>query len=193
MQWAPLWASEFLPYARKLGASIWLAAGLAGFIGDLSTYATTAFQLALSLNPGSVTSHWEFYMLGYLPTQIPLAILEFAFTAAAVQYIHNNRPEIFTWWRKSPTISQPLATAPKPIQTQSSKPRRFKIDKFTKYAILTMLIMLAIMLVSTYVGVSFSRQNGRHRLRCQGIQLPHPLHTWLMNTSFSQSEEHAVA
>ncbi len=139
---------------RKLGASIWLAAGLAGFIGDLSTYATTAFQLALSLNPGSVTSHWELYMLGYLPTQIPLAILEFAFTAAAVQYIHNNRPEILTWWRKSPTISQPLATAPKPIQTQSSKPRRFKIDKFTKYAILTMLIMLAIMLVSTYVGVN---------------------------------------
>jgi len=139
---------------RKLGASIWLAAGLAGFIGDLSTYATTAFQLALSLNPTSVPQYWEIYMLGYLPTQIPLAILEFAFTAAAVQYIHVHRPEILKWWRSFPTVSPIIRNLPKEIEVKPSNQRRRKLDKFTKYALLTMAIMLAIMLVSTYVGVN---------------------------------------
>jgi len=81
---------------KKLGASVWLAAGVAGFIGDLSTYAFTSLQLALSLNPNSIAQHWGIYLLGYLPTQIPLATLEFAFTAAAVQYIQTHRPEILT-------------------------------------------------------------------------------------------------
>ncbi len=139
---------------RKLGASIWLAAGLAGFIGDLSTYATTAFQLALSLNPTSVPQHWEIYMLGYLPTQIPLAILEFAFTAAAVQYIQVHRPEILKWWRGFPTNSPMVSDLPKTVDVKPSNHGRHKIDKFTKYALLTMIIMLAIMLVSTYVGVN---------------------------------------
>src|SRR5512136_2511640 len=35
---------------RKAGASFWLSAGFAGFIGDMLTYATTALQLALSLH-----------------------------------------------------------------------------------------------------------------------------------------------
>ena len=143
---------------KKLGASIWLAAGIAGFIGDLSTYATTALQLALSLNPNSVASHWEIYMLGYLPTQIPLAILEFAFTAAAVQYIQIHRPEILKWWRGGPTLSPMVRNVPKAadLSRPASRPdrRRPKLDKFTKYVLLTMAVMLTIMLVSTYVGVN---------------------------------------
>jgi cobalt/nickel transport system permease protein len=140
---------------KKLGASVWLAAGVAGFIGDLSTYAFTALQLAFSLNPGSVGQHWEIYMLGYLPTQIPLAILEFAFTAAAVQYIQIHRPEIFTWWKGIPTITTPtLANSPKPVDLKVSNHKRHRIDKFTKYALVTMTVIIAIMLVSTYVGVN---------------------------------------
>ncbi len=142
---------------KKLGASVWLAAGVAGFVGDLSTYGFTALQLAFSLNPDSFAQHWEIYMLGYLPTQLPLAILEFAFTAAAVQYIQIHRPEILTWWRGFPAVAHT------PIVTSSSKPvnrkverqaHRSRIDKFTKYALITMTVMLAIMLVSTYVGVT---------------------------------------
>lgn len=139
---------------KKLGASVWLAAGVAGFIGDLSTYAFTALQLAISLNPGSIGQHWEIYMLGYLPTQIPLAILEFAFTAAAVQYIQIHRPEILTWWKGFPTTSRTPINSSKPVQLKASNRRVHKIDKFTKYALLTMTVMLAIMLVFTYVGVN---------------------------------------
>jgi cobalt/nickel transport system permease protein len=139
---------------KKLGASVWLAAGVAGFIGDLSTYAFTALQLAFSLNPVSIGQHWEIYLLGYLPTQIPLAILEFAFTAAAVQYIHTHRPEILTWWKGVPTTSPTLTNSPKSVDLKISKHKGSKIDKFTKYALITMTLMIAIMLVSTYVGVN---------------------------------------
>ena len=139
---------------KKLGASVWLAAGVAGFFGDLATYGFTALQLALSLNPDSIGQHWVIYMLGYLPTQLPLAVLEFAFTAAAVQYIQIHRPEILTWWRGFPATSRTSIASSKPVIRKVSKRGRSRIDKFTKYALVTMTIILAIMLVLTYVGVN---------------------------------------
>lgn len=83
---------------RKTGASIWLSAGIGGLIGDLMTYITAAFELAISIHPSNTFTWWGVFTLGYLPTQIPLAALEFAFTAAAVQYIANHRPELLKWW-----------------------------------------------------------------------------------------------
>ncbi len=83
---------------KKAGASIWLSAGMGGLVGDLMTYTTTALQLALSVHPEAVTTYWGIFALGFLPTQIPLAILEFGITAAAVQYIANHRPELLDWW-----------------------------------------------------------------------------------------------
>lgn len=71
---------------------LWFAAGLAGLVGDMFTYATTALELALSLNPSSVVQHWVIYFAGFAPTQIPLAIAEFAFTAAIVGYVSEKRP-----------------------------------------------------------------------------------------------------
>jgi len=83
---------------RKAGASIWLSAGMGGVVGDLMTYVTAAFELAISIHPSNMYTWWGIFMLGYLPTQIPLAILEFGFTAAAIQYIANHRPELLKWW-----------------------------------------------------------------------------------------------
>jgi cobalt/nickel transport system permease protein len=90
--YATFWA------ARKAGGSIWLSAGLGGVVGDLMTYVTAAFELAISIHPSNMVTWWGIFTLGYLPTQIPLAILEFGFTAAAVQYIANHRPELLKWW-----------------------------------------------------------------------------------------------
>ncbi len=73
---------------------LWLSAGLAGFIGDILTYATSALELALSSNPNSVMQHWLIYFLGYGPTQIPIAIAEFAFTAGIIQYVADKRPHL---------------------------------------------------------------------------------------------------
>lgn len=85
---------------RKIGASIWLSAGLGGLVGDLMTYVIAALELALSNNPSNVVTYWGVYALGFLPTQIPLAILEFGFTAVAIQYIADHKPEILSWWLK---------------------------------------------------------------------------------------------
>jgi len=83
---------------RKAGASIWLSAGMGGLVGDLVTYVVAAFELAISLHPTNLLEWWGIFTVGYLPTQIPLAILEFGFTAAAIQYIANHRPELLKWW-----------------------------------------------------------------------------------------------
>lgn len=85
---------------RKVGASFWLSAGLGGLLGDLMTYVTTALQLALSLHQESVLSSWGLFTIGFIPTQIPLAIIEFGFTATAIQYVVNRRPEMLRWWKK---------------------------------------------------------------------------------------------
>jgi len=83
---------------RKAGASIWLSAGMGGLVGDLMTYVTAAFELAISIHPSNFVLWWGTFTVLYLPTQIPLAILEFGFTAAAVRYIANHRPELLKWW-----------------------------------------------------------------------------------------------
>ncbi len=80
---------------RKAKAPLWFSAGMAGFIGDMVTYLVSSFELAVGLHTGSSILHyWWIYFMGYGPTQIPLAIGEFIFTAAVVQYIADRRPEL---------------------------------------------------------------------------------------------------
>ena len=87
--------SGYLVYkATRKFLPLWVAAGLAGFFGDIFTYLTTALELALSLNPDSILQHWLIYSLGFVPTQLPLAIAEFAFTAGIIGYIAEKRPQL---------------------------------------------------------------------------------------------------
>jgi cobalt/nickel transport system permease protein len=133
---------------RKVGVSFWLAAGLAGFIGDMLTYITTALQLALSLHPEAVISNWMVFTAEFSVIQIPISILEFAFTGATIQYIMNHRPEILKW-------GKPQLGFIHEVQNQSSILQNGKgIDKFTKYTVAAMFIIIAGMLVSTYAGYS---------------------------------------
>ncbi len=133
---------------RKAGASFWLSAGIAGLVGDLLTYVTTALQLALSLHPEAVLSNWALFTAEFSIVQIPISILEFAFTAATIQYIVNHRPELLKWWHKQggpvfvPQLQEPVRRA------------KSRLDKFTKYALITMFAIVAGMLISTYVGFS---------------------------------------
>jgi cobalt/nickel transport system permease protein len=78
---------------RKAGASFWFSAGMAGLVGDILTYIMTAFELAISLHPGNFLYYWILFSLGFVPTQIPLAIGEFVFTGATVRYVKERRPE----------------------------------------------------------------------------------------------------
>ena len=80
---------------RLCHSPLWLAAGLAGLVGDLVTYLTSAFELALSLH-GNVPlfKQWMIFFMGYGPTQLPLAVAEAVFTAAVLQAMASRRPDL---------------------------------------------------------------------------------------------------
>ncbi len=89
----------FLGYAvylalRKMRVSIWLSAGLGGFFGDLATYLTTAGQLAFALHPEEPLLYLGIFSAGFTPTQVPIAIMEFALTAAVIRYAAITKPEM---------------------------------------------------------------------------------------------------
>lgn len=92
--------------ARKAGGSFWLSAALGGFAGDMLTYATTAFQLALNQSftlyqsPNYLLPYFTLYMVEFSFVQIPIAIIEAAFTAITIQYMTTHKPEILKWWHK---------------------------------------------------------------------------------------------
>ena len=73
---------------------LWFSAGMAAFIGSILTYLTTALQLALSLNPDNVMYSWKLYSISFIPTQLPLAIAEFALTGYAIKYISKTNAEV---------------------------------------------------------------------------------------------------
>lgn len=106
---------------------LWFSAGMAGLIGSILTYITTALQLALSLNPENVIYYWKLYSMGFIPTQLPLAFAEFAFTAYVIKYI-------------SETVSMEKIVASCPM------------DRFTKTALLLMFSIILIIAMTAYVG-----------------------------------------
>ncbi|MDR3570051.1 MAG: energy-coupling factor ABC transporter permease [Syntrophobacteraceae bacterium] len=80
---------------RRCNSPLWLAAGAAGFIGDVMTYLTSAFELALSLHGHiPLVRQWMIFFAGYGPTQFPLAVAEAIFTAAVLQVMYKRRPDL---------------------------------------------------------------------------------------------------
>lgn len=82
---------------RRFGLSLGIAAGLAGVIGDLAVYCTTSLELALGM-PGAAgyslgKAFLTFFVL-FMPTQLPLALLEGLITGGMISYIARVRPDI---------------------------------------------------------------------------------------------------
>lgn len=75
--------------ARRMGAGLGVSGGLAAVIGDLSTYATTALQLALAYPDavGGVTGSFAKFAGVYSLTQIPLAVIEGLVTATILNLL----------------------------------------------------------------------------------------------------------
>ena len=95
--------------ALRKRTSIFLAAGMAGFVGDVVTYSVAAFELAISIHPEAWFNYIGIFMLGYLPTQAPLAILEFVFTGLVIRYIADTRPEMLKWAGWAPAKPRTVA------------------------------------------------------------------------------------
>lgn len=121
--------SGYLVYRLLKNISpLWFSAGMAGFAGSILTYLTTALELALSLNPGNVVHYWKLYSLGFIPTQLPLAFAEFAFTGYVIKYISETKSEL--------------------VEPQSHS----GISRFTKTAMALMISITSVIFVGAYFG-----------------------------------------
>ncbi|MBI4743788.1 MAG: energy-coupling factor ABC transporter permease [Actinobacteria bacterium] len=80
---------------QKSGASIATSAFAAGFAADIATYATTSIELALGIHGTHPVSQVALKIfIAFLPTQIPLAVLEGLVTAGMFSYVLKHRPDI---------------------------------------------------------------------------------------------------
>ncbi len=87
----------FLAYflLKKGNFSSFVAGFAAGFVADIATYFFTSFVLAVSIAP----EFWQGLLevsLAFVPTQIPLAILEGLVSGFAIKYIEQHQPAFLT-------------------------------------------------------------------------------------------------
>jgi cobalt/nickel transport system permease protein len=80
--------------ARRLGASVIIAAFFAGMLSDWATYTVTSFALSTGLSAGASFTHmFVAILVAFVPTQLPLGVLEGFITAGAYQFLNARRPE----------------------------------------------------------------------------------------------------
>jgi len=72
-----------------------MAAFVAGVLADWATYLTTSVELASGIRGGEpFLPLMVKIMVAFVPTQLPLGILEGAITAGMVVLLYNKRPDI---------------------------------------------------------------------------------------------------
>lgn len=81
--------------ARRMGLPFIAAGFLAGMLSDWATYATTSLELAAALQ-GDVpfATLFQLILAAFVPTQLPLGILEGVLCAGVLAFIHRRRPEL---------------------------------------------------------------------------------------------------
>ena len=80
---------------RRLRLPVLVAAFAAGTLSDWAVYVTSSFQLASALHGDA--SFWSWFLTAlaaYVPTQLPLGIMEGFLTALAYRFILVRRPEL---------------------------------------------------------------------------------------------------
>ncbi len=89
---------------RKVGLPLFWCGFFAGVTADLLTYLSTSFEMALALHGDqSLWSVLGQIYLAFMPTQIPLSIIEGAVTGGILVYVRKNRPDIL---RKAGVIKE---------------------------------------------------------------------------------------
>lgn len=74
---------------------IFMCGFCAGLLADWATYATTAFELASALHGGKpLGSSFMTVLLAFIPTQLPLGILEGFLTGGMISFVAKRRPDI---------------------------------------------------------------------------------------------------
>jgi cobalt/nickel transport system permease protein len=93
---------------RGLGASLGVAAFCAGVLTDWATYLTTSVELASGIRGSEpfiplVTK----IMVAFVPTQLPLGLLEGAMTAGMVTLLARKRPDLLVKMKLLPKQEAP--------------------------------------------------------------------------------------
>lgn len=80
---------------RSLNVSLGVAGFMAGLLADWATYLTTSVELAAGIRGSSefMPLFWKI-LLAFIPTQLPLGILEGAMTAGMVVLLYRKRPDL---------------------------------------------------------------------------------------------------
>lgn len=93
-------AGSFAGYAafrilRKFKASLFISGFVAGLLADWATYAVTSFELASALHGNKpVFSLFITIIIAFIPTQLPLGILEGFLTGGMIVFVYKRRPDI---------------------------------------------------------------------------------------------------
>lgn len=85
---------------RVLKANLWIAGFMAGLFADWATYVSTSVELASGIR-GDSPFPPLFYkiLIAFIPTQLPLGILEGAMTAGMVVLLYKKRPDLLVKMR----------------------------------------------------------------------------------------------
>jgi len=80
---------------RGLGLPAWGAAFAAGLLSDWATYTLTSLELARALaDPVNFLRMLATILLAFVPTQVPLGVLEGFISAGAYSFILSRRPDL---------------------------------------------------------------------------------------------------
>jgi cobalt/nickel transport system permease protein len=80
---------------RRLSGRWWVAAFLAGLLSDWATYSLTSLQLAAALHgTAPLGKFFLTVLLAFVPTQVPLGIVEGFLCVGAYRFILTRRPEL---------------------------------------------------------------------------------------------------
>lgn len=85
---------------RAVKAKLWIAGFMAGLFADWATYASTAAELAAGIRGDSAfLPLLTKLVIAFIPTQLPLGILEGAMTAGMVVLLYKKRPDLLVKMR----------------------------------------------------------------------------------------------
>jgi cobalt/nickel transport system permease protein len=85
---------------RSVRLNLYVAGFVAGLLADWATYLTTSVELASGIRGGSafLPLFWKI-LVAFIPTQLPLGILEGALTAGMVGFLYKKRPDLLVKMR----------------------------------------------------------------------------------------------
>lgn len=80
---------------RKFNASLFISGFAAGLLADWATYITTSFELSSALAGNkAVFPLFTRILIAFIPTQLPLGILEGFLTGGMIAFVAKRRPDI---------------------------------------------------------------------------------------------------